>query len=194
MRRRISGYTLAVVDLLTALVVVFAAMAVLSILASQKRARAGVRPGAIIVTLRWDMARDADLDLWVRAPGETSVGFSSKTSADCDLLRDDLGRALDPSSRNQEMVVCRAAPAGEWVVDTMFYRSFDHVVPVAAEAKVERLGADGIVTILDRKFMLAWQGQQITVWRFSLDAHGALVPGSVNDLPMALYTGVSVDP
>lgn len=189
MRHRLDGYTLASIDLLTALVVVFAAMAVLSLLAAEKQSKSGVHPGVLIVTMRWDMARNADVDLWVREPGGT-VGYSRTKDADCDLLRDDLGRALDPSSRNQEMVVCRRAPAGEWVVDTMLYRSYDRVFPVAVTVAVERLGDDGADTLIERHVSLAFDGDQITAARFSLDAHTSVVQGSVGCVPVALYVGM----
>lgn len=191
MHRRIGGYTLAVVDLLTALVVVFAAMAVLSVIAQKKQAKAGIRPGALIVTLTWDVARNADVDLWVKAPGDAPVGYSHKSDADCDLLRDDLGRAMDPSSRNEEMIVCRVAPSGEWIVNAMLYRTYDRVLPVRAKVALERLGSNGTTALLERGVVLTREGEQLTVWRFTLDARGRLVPGSVNDAPMALTSGVA---
>ncbi|MGH7068175.1 MAG: hypothetical protein ACREFO_05930 [Acetobacteraceae bacterium] len=189
MRRRLDGYTLAVVDLLTALVVVFAAMAVLAIIAATKQTTAGVRPGGMVIEMRWQMNADADVDLWVKAPGDEAVGYSHMSDAHCNLLRDDLGRRLDPESRNDEMVVCRGVDPGEWVVDAMLYRSYDSQVPVKVRVTVR----DGplLTTILDRTVELESRGQQITVWRFGIDAHGDLVPDSVNHLPMPLYGGAT---
>lgn len=185
MRRRLDGYSLAVVDLLTALVVVFAAMAVLAIIAAQKQTAAGVRPGGMVIMMRWQKSADADVDLWVKAPGDEAVGYSHMSDAHCNLLRDDLGRQLDPESRNEEMVVCRGIDPGEWIVDAMLYRTYDGQLPVKVEMTVRQ--GPLLTTILERTIELEGQAQQITLWRFRIDAHGALIAGSVNHLPMPLY-------
>ncbi|MGH7102904.1 MAG: hypothetical protein ACREFJ_10960 [Acetobacteraceae bacterium] len=192
MRRGIDGYTLAVVDLLTALVVVFAAMAVLAILAATKETAAGVKPGGIIVQMRWQKSADADVDLWVKAPGDEAVGYSHMSDAHCNLLRDDLGRTLDPESRNQEMVVCRGIDPGEWVVDAMLYRSYDDQVPIKVTVTVRE--GPLLTEILDRTIELQSQGQQVTLWRFRIDARDHLAPDSANHLPMRLYGGGEAHP
>lgn len=186
MQRRLDGYTLAVVDLLTSLVVVFAAMAVLSITASRNTAKAGVRPGGLVIEMRWQAIRNADVDLWVKAPDDAPVGYSHMSDRHCNLLRDDLGRGVDPESRNQEMVVCRGAPKGEWIVDTMLYHTYDGRLPISVTVTVTRLGSSA-TEMLSRTVALEQQGQQTTVFRFRLDGHGKFVPGSENFLPMRLY-------
>src|SRR4030088_2864684 len=36
-------------------------------------------PGAVIVDIQWDNSVDADVDLWVEAPGDVPVGYSNKS-------------------------------------------------------------------------------------------------------------------
>lgn len=187
MHGKLDGYTLAVVDLLTSLVVVFAAMAVLAIIAAKHQAKAGVRPGGIVIEMDWQKTRNADVDLWVKAPDNRPVGYSHPGDGHCNLLRDDLGRTVDPQSRNQEMVVCRGVAAGEWIVDTMLYHSYDGVEPIQVHVSVLQLGTSGMTQLLDRTVRLEHQGQQLTVFRFRLDERGKYVPGSENELPMPLY-------
>ena len=182
-----AGFEWAYRDLLIALLVVFMAMAALALVAATKAERVGVTQGSLVIEMRWDRASDSDMDLWVEAPGDAPVGFSHMADAHCNLLRDDLGRALDPQSRNEEMVVCRGTPAGEWIVDTMLYRSYDDVFPVHVAVTVMRIDGGGVRTLLSRRVDLAREGEQVTVWRFTLDGKGRVVPGSVNHLPMPLY-------
>jgi hypothetical protein len=52
-------------------------------------------PGNVIVEVRWPDELDADVDLWVEAPGDVPVGYSNKGGAIFNLLRDDLGRKAD---------------------------------------------------------------------------------------------------
>jgi hypothetical protein len=189
-RKSAAGFEWAYRDLLIALVVVFMAMAALALVAARKASEAGVRQGAIAIEMGWQRDRNADVDLWVEAPGDAPVGFSHPGDAHCNLLRDDLGRELDPESRNEEMVICRGVPAGsaegEWVVDAMLYRSYDHALPVRVTATVLSLGAGNVRTLLNRTVELAREGEQRTIWRFRINAQGGVVPGSVNHLPMAL--------
>lgn len=182
-----AGFEWAYRDLLIALLVVFMAMAALAVVTATKAEQVGVTQGSLVIEMRWDRASDSDMDLWVEAPGDAPVGFSHMADTHCNLLRDDLGRALDTESRNEEMVVCRGTPAGEWIVDAMLYRSYDDVFPVHVTVTVMRIDGGGLRTLLSRRVDLAREGEQVTVWRFSLGGKGAVVPGSVNDLPMPLY-------
>ena len=60
-------------------------------------------PGNVIVEMFWDKAIDADVDLWVQAPGDVPVGYSNKSGAVFNLVRDDLGKGGDPNSMNYEV-------------------------------------------------------------------------------------------
>jgi hypothetical protein len=183
------GFEWAYRDLLIALLVVFMAMAALALVAATKATRAGVTQGDLVITIDWRGSPAADVDAWVLAPGDAPVGFHHPSDAHCNLLRDDLGRDLDPASMAQEEVVCRAAPAGEYVVDAMLYQLHSATLPVGVAATVLRISGGGVETLLTKRETLTSEGEQATIWRFTLDAKGHLVPGSVNDLPMALYAG-----
>ena len=52
---------------------------------------------------------DADVDLWVQAPGDISVGYSNKGSAVFNLLRDDLGKRVDVTGLNYETSYSRGS-------------------------------------------------------------------------------------
>ena len=181
-----AGFEWAYRDLLIALLVVFMAMAALALVAAAKAEKAGIKAGGLAIEMRWQMSANADVDLWVKAPGDEAVGYAHMGDAHCNLLRDDLGRYLDPESRNEEMTICRGTDPGEWVVDTMLYRTYDGQVPVKVTVTVTRL-ADVATQILSRTVEIPAQGDQVTVFRFRIDEHGDFVPDSENFLPMKLY-------
>lgn len=188
------GFVWSYRDLLWALVITFMAMSVLALVVATQQRNALVKPQAnLLFTLHWDDSSNSDVDLWVRAPGETPVGYLHEGDTTANLVRDDLGRKKDKKSRNQEMTMARGTPAGEWVVNVVLYASYDRRYPVKATAEVLKVGARGAQTLVARTVTLSHEGQQITVARFTLDADGNLVPGSVNDLPMALYAR-QIDP
>ena len=57
-------------------------------------------PGSLIIDIHWDDKFDADVDLWVQAPGDVPVGYSNKSGGVFNLLRDDLGKAKDLTDGN----------------------------------------------------------------------------------------------
>ena len=56
-----------------------------------------------MIEARWPDAVDADVDLWVQAPGDVPVGYSNKGGAIFNLLRDDLGTRADATGINYEI-------------------------------------------------------------------------------------------
>lgn len=142
-------------------------------------------PGNIIVEARWPDEMDADVDLWVRAPGDVPVGYSNLNGKVFNLLRDDLGRFADFTELNFENAYTRGAVPGEYVVNLHLYRGNTFPVPVRVQILNKRPSRP-TATIAKRSVELAAVGQEITVARFTLDDKGALVPGSVHDLPTVL--------
>ena len=151
-------------------------------------------PGSLIIDIHWDDKFDADVDLWVQAPGDVPVGYSNKSGIIFNLLRDDLGHSGDPVSMNYEIAYGRGLWPGEYTVNAHLYRSADGRYPVPVTAKVSVRGPDGEVTnILRSVVQLDHVGQETTIYRFQLDDKGHLIQGSLNrlhkDLRSARYRG-----
>ncbi len=147
-------------------------------------------PGNVVVEVRWPDDIDADIDLWVEAPGDRPVGYSNKGGRVFNLLRDDLGRSGDAAGLNYEVAFSRGTPAGEYTVNLHLYRDnagrlpIPAVVVVSVKADPER----AMQPIATEQVELARVGQEITVVRFSLDGSGNLVPGSIHRLQRPLRT------
>src|SRR5688572_5701866 len=80
-----------------------------------------------------DAKVDADVDLWVQAPGDVPVGYSNKSGRIFNLLRDDLGRAQDITDYNYEVAYTRRMPGGEYVVNLHMYRGRSVSYPVGVK-------------------------------------------------------------
>src|SRR3954449_10897951 len=80
-------------------------------------------PGSVMVELGWPDDLDADVGLWVQAPGDVPVGYSNKGGAVFNLLRDDLGLVLDLSGRNFETAYSRGIVPGEYTVNAHLFRN-----------------------------------------------------------------------
>ena len=87
-------------------------------------------PGNVMVELRWPDEVDADVDLWVQAPGDVPVGYSNKGSALFNLLRDDLGQRADATGLNYEVAYSRGIVPGEYTVNVHLYRNPSGTFPV----------------------------------------------------------------
>ncbi len=145
-------------------------------------------PGNVIVEISWSEKVDADVDLWVEAPGDVPVGYSNKGGLIFNLLRDDLGGQADVTQINYEVSYSRGVPEGEYTVNVHLYRDMSGQLPLAVAVSVSvKSGPDlAAKRILTTKLDLEHQGQEITAFRFSLDGDGRLVAGSVHDLPKPL--------
>jgi hypothetical protein len=171
---------------------VIGAVALAHVQKKQEAASGATPPGSVIVEIRWDPQIDADIDLWVQAPGDVPVGYSNKAGIIFNLLRDDLGRSGDPNSMNYEVAYGRGLWSGEYIVNAHFFRSIDGHYPVPVTAKVSVRGADGEVrNLVQSNIELSFVGQETTIFRFRLDDKGQLVAGSLNRVHKTLRTAWS---
>lgn len=144
-------------------------------------------PGNVMIEARWPDGVDADVDLWVQAPGDVPVGYSNKGGAVFNLLRDDLGTRADATGLNYEVSFARGLPAGEYTANLHLYRNLSAGrVPVTVVASVKTADQQTSRQLLASSVELAREGQELTVFRFRLDAAGSLVPGSVTSLQKPL--------
>ena len=186
MKTRWHGEVIAFIDCLLALTVILLALTILVQPVKKAEANDTVQPpGAMTIELRWPRNVDDDVDLWVEPPGGTPVGYSNKTAPGMALLRDDLGPSADPDSLNDEITQANFLRAGEYVINAHLYRARTRP-PVQVELWVRVRRDDKYYEILHLHRSLDSEGQELTLARFSLDKNGDLIPGSVNDLPMAL--------
>jgi hypothetical protein len=169
---------------------VIGAVALAHVRKKQEDSSGSKPPGSLIVDIHWDDKIDADVDLWVQAPGDVPVGYSNKSGVIFNLLRDDLGHSGDPVSMNYEITYGRGLWPGEYTVNTHLYRSADGHYPVPVTAKVAVRGPDNTVDdILRSQVQLDYVGQETTVFRFQLDDKGRLLPGSLNRIHKDLRSG-----
>lgn len=145
-------------------------------------------PGNVVIELRWPDHIDADVDLWVEAPGDVPVGYSNKAGAVFNLLRDDLGDRGDLTKLNYEFSHSRGVAAGDYTVNAHLYRNRAKVYPVPVTVVVSVRGTHGTTTrqILSKDLDMQRDGEELTALRFQLDEDGNLVSGSVHDLPRPL--------
>ena len=148
-------------------------------------------PGNVMVEANWPPDMDSDVDLWVQAPGDVPVGYSNKGGAVFNLLRDDLGHQLDLSGLNYESSYSRGVVPGEYTVNLHLYRNraTNPAVPVTVIISTKPTGDQPARQILMSTVDLAREGQERTVFRFTLTEAGAIVPGTVNSLQRPLRSG-----
>lgn len=145
-------------------------------------------PGNVIVEVRWPDDLDADVDLWVEAPGDRPVGYSNKGGAIFNLLRDDLGHNSDMTELNYEFAYSRGVPSGDYTVNVHLYRNPSKIypIPVTVVVSVKNSLELSAKQILATNLDMGHEGEEITAFRFKLDERGRLLKGSVHDLPKKL--------
>ena len=140
--------------------------------------------GNVVVEIRWPDEIDADVDLWVLAPGDKPVGFSNRGGLYFDLLRDDLGSLQDITASNVEMAYSRGVPAGEYIVNVHMYRNETGIwpVPVAILVSMKTDITKAATPVLRSKVVLVREDQEETVFRFTIDRDGELDYDSVSHI------------
>jgi hypothetical protein len=149
-------------------------------------------PGNVIVEAQWSDGLDADVDLWVSAPEDKPVGYSNKSGAVFNLLRDDLGKAKDVTDTNYEVAYSRGMPAGEYIANVHMYRGVTVTYPIKVRvvASLKPDPQSSSFQVAAATVELTREDQEITAFRFRLDGEGRLVTGSVNALFQPLRAGV----
>ena len=145
-------------------------------------------PGNVVVEVVWPAEINADLDLWVEAPGDVPVGYSNKGGRIFNLLRDDLGFFQDVSNINYEVSYSRGRPAGEYTVNVHLYKAPPGALPLEVTVMVS-LKTDPqaqALRVLGKTFEIGHVGDEITCFRFQLDDDGQFLSASVHDLPRSL--------
>ena len=147
-------------------------------------------PGNVFVEAQWADALDADVDLWVAAPGDRPVGYSNKSGVVFNLLRDDLGKVQDITDYNYEVAYSRGMPPGEYIANVHMYRGINVTYPV--EVKVVATLKPNPNEVAQRAItttvQLRHENDQVTAFRFTLDKDGDLVAGSMNTVYKDLRT------
>ncbi len=141
-------------------------------------------PGNVVIEINWPSEIDADVDLWVEAPGDRPVGYSNKGGRVFNLLRDDLGQFRDLTDVNYEVAYSRGIVEGEYTINLHLYRNKSAIlpVPVTVVASVKRSNGANLKRLTSAKVELAFTGEEITVIRFALNKAGEIVPGSMHEL------------
>jgi hypothetical protein len=141
-------------------------------------------PGNVVVEINWPSQIDADVDLWVEAPGDKPVGYSNKGGRVFNLLRDDLGQFRDLTDVNYEVAYSRGVVEGEYTINLHLYRNKSNVlpIPVTMVASIKRSDGANLKRLTSAKVELTHLGEEVTVVRFALSKSGEIVPGSIHEL------------
>jgi hypothetical protein len=142
--------------------------------------------GSVAVIIFWPDG-DIDVDTWMQSPDGDVVSFQRKSGTVWSLLRDDLGNPNDLTPHNFENSFARGLPPGEYVVNSHLYRNpSGGPVQIQGELRIKS-GPTGSGTVFNASATLDHIGEEVTLWRFQIDASGNLVPGSVHAqfLPLA---------
>ena len=143
-------------------------------------------PGNLMVEIFWIDTRDIDVDLWVQAPQDKAVGYSTKSGEIFDLLRDDLGHISDATERNYEIALTRGVVAGEYIINVMLYnikQSEDQLpLDVIVVVSMKKKRKASLTQLLKTTVKLYKDKDEITAFSFKLDQDLNLIRDSVSTI------------
>ena len=147
-------------------------------------------PGNVIVEMHWPSDMRYDVDLWVKGPKTTPVGFWNQGNSVFNLLRDDLGVEGDATNENYEVSYSRGIIPGEYIVNVHMYglKPPTLITPVRIVVSI-RTKYESARHLLATTVELRDRNQEETAFKFRLTEEGELVKGSVSSLRHPLITG-----
>jgi hypothetical protein len=192
MKRRGEFPGIATVDVCINLVLIFAVLLRLGIIAmnaeQQKNHQANHTP--FFVKINWPGESKDDVDVYVSDPINEIVYFRQKQIGLMSLDRDDTGREQNmvtlPDGRvvqsqfNEEQVNIRGIVEGEYVVNVHMYRKSDDN-PTKVEVALFKAGAGDDIEVHKQVVTLSAERQEETAFRFTLTRDGGVV--DVNRMP-----------
>jgi hypothetical protein len=198
MKRRGEFPGIATVDVCINLVLVFAVLLKLSLLAinvqsaesTQKRLKSSA---LFLIKAVWAGECDDDVDTYVSDPLSHLVFFKRLQDGLMNLDRDDTGSSNNliklsdgrvvKSAYNEEQVEIRGIIEGEYIVNLHMYRKATPI-PTKVIVTLYKVAEGEDVQIHERVLILAQQGLEETAFRFTLTKSGEVA--DINELPKSL--------
>lgn len=177
--------SIAYIDLLSILLVVFVVIAALLIVQNHKAIDANIISKAeFVAILEWNENSNADVDLWVRNPLNNVIYYRNQNEGLVSLDRDDTGidnnsiidqngQKIDAPVR-REMTSVRGIIPGKFVVNIMMY-ALRNNPPITAKVQIIKLNPYKVIT--EKEVVLKSTGQEVTIASFDV-----LPDGSVTDV------------
>jgi hypothetical protein len=194
-RRRGEFPGIATVDVCINLVLVFAVLLKLSLLAinvqSAEPVQKRIKSDALfLIKVVWPGESDDDVDTYVSDPLSHLVFFKRLQDGLMNLDRDDTGSSSNliklpdgrvvKSAYNEEKVEIRGIIEGEYIVNVHMYRKAAPT-PTKAIVTLYKVAEGEDVQIHERVLTMAIQQQEETAFRFTLTKNGEVA--DINELP-----------
>ena len=198
MKKRGEFPGIATVDVCINLVLVFAVLLKLSLLAinveSAESAQKRLKSSALfLIKVVWAGESDDDVDTYVSDPLSHLVFFKPLQDGLMNLDRDDTGSSSNlitlpdgrvvKSAYNEEQVEIRGIIEGEYIVNVHMYRKATPA-PTKVIVTLYKVAEGEDVQIHERVLTLGQQGQEETAFRFTLTRSGEVA--DINELPKSL--------
>jgi len=145
-------------------------------------------PGSLVIYGYWTNGTDVDLDLWIKSPDDSVIGYPNRENKSCNLLRDDLGKTGDLTVNNFENIFCRKIYEGEYILNMHVYSFKDsNVQKVDFLVKIELIDFEakpGVKFSKEFDKMTVYrqdQGKEFTIVRFMVNEKGEIIESSLNN-------------
>ena len=151
-----------------------------------------LEPGNLVVEIFCDDNYDIDVDLWVKAPKDKIVGYSTKSGKMFDLLRDDLGFTNDETGRNYEIALTRGVIPGEYIINVMLYNSKFNKgklpIDVIVVVSLKKNRKQSLKKLLKTVVRLRIDKEEVTAFSFRLNNKLNIIKNSVSNIykPLAI--------
>jgi hypothetical protein len=197
------GSSLSFIDMLWNLLLAFTMLFALSFLQIAVNNEAKKMPelkAEYIVQLDWNDYSPADMDLWLKSPGD-SIGYMHPSNGWVTLDRDDRGinnfvpvpgQEAEILPLRREVISIKKKVPGRYIIDVMFYRMNHSGDPLAEKntvvpvpCRVQLIQVNPFKVIYSRDFKMGTEGEEVTAFSYVVNDKGEVVDISTANEPFA---------
>jgi len=194
------GEDTATLDLFSTVALLFLVLlaVVIHSLRPDNTSKANIKSSAeFVITSEWSPDDISDVDLYVKDPLGNICFFRKRDMPLMNLDRDDVGHMSDiivlPGGQviavkeNKEIISIRNFIPGEYIVNVHQWADRNMAEPTKVKVQVQKVNPV-VTTVYQSEVVLATQGQEATVCRFTIDDKGK-VTEVITDMPVEFVKG-----
>lgn len=136
---------------------------------SQSQQASGCGANGLIVEISWPGEWHTDVDLHIKAPGDSVVFYGRSDGQTVNLLRDDLGFPNDLSKINYELACSRGVLDGEYIFNVHLYRNQEKKFPVPVGVVIRHKRGNSNSVVFEKSISLNHINHEITAVRLTFN-------------------------
>lgn len=143
--------------------------------------------GLMRIEILWPSGSNIDIDLWMKPPSSSPVGWSNKSTENADLVRDDLGNS-DENPARYEIIYVRNLIPGKYLINVHMFanRDLNKYPSVPIKCIITKSNSDESKSdrkdVYKREVTLTQLGEEQTIVSFVVNNEKEIITESISTI------------